>query len=83
MGKGRGARQRLWRRRFARGHAGGAARSAVSIKCCIDVAGWRCPAGSPLRADYVPREDAPLVARLRAAGAILLGNTNTPEFLMA
>lgn len=55
----------------------------LTIKCNIDFAGLACPAGSPLRADYVPAEDAPLVARLRAAGAILLGNTNTPEFLMA
>src|SRR5580658_2334895 len=55
----------------------------MTIKCNIDVAGLACPAGSPLRADYVPTEDAPLAARLRAAGAILLGNTNTPEFLMA
>jgi Asp-tRNA(Asn)/Glu-tRNA(Gln) amidotransferase A subunit family amidase len=55
----------------------------VSIKSCIDVAGWTCPVGSRLRADYVASEDAVLVSRLRAAGAILLGNTNTPEFLMA
>jgi Asp-tRNA(Asn)/Glu-tRNA(Gln) amidotransferase A subunit family amidase len=55
----------------------------VTIKSCIDVAGWPCPAGSLLRKDYVPHEDAPLVSRLKAAGAILLGNTNTPEFLMA
>jgi Asp-tRNA(Asn)/Glu-tRNA(Gln) amidotransferase A subunit family amidase len=55
----------------------------LTIKCNIDFAGLPCPAGSPLRADYVPTADAPLVARLRAAGAILLGNTNTPEFLMA
>ena len=55
----------------------------MTIKCNIDVAGLACPAGSPLRADYVPELDAPLVARLRAAGAIILGNTNTPEFLMA
>jgi Asp-tRNA(Asn)/Glu-tRNA(Gln) amidotransferase A subunit family amidase len=55
----------------------------LTIKCNIDVAGLACPAGSPLRADCVPTEDAPLVARLRAAGAIILGNTNTPEFLMA
>lgn len=55
----------------------------LTIKSCIDVAGWPCPAGSTLRQDYVPQHDAPLVARLRAAGAILLGNTNTPEFLMA
>ena len=55
----------------------------VSIKSCIDVAGWPCPAGSVLRMGYIPRQDAPLVERLKAAGAILLGNTNTPEFLMA
>ena len=55
----------------------------LTIKSCIDVAGWPCPAGSLLRKDYVPTRDAPLVMRLKAAGAILLGNTNTPEFLMA
>ena len=55
----------------------------VTIKGNIDVAGLRCPAGSLLRNDYVAQHDAPLVARLRAAGAIILGNTNTPEFLMA
>jgi Asp-tRNA(Asn)/Glu-tRNA(Gln) amidotransferase A subunit family amidase len=55
----------------------------VSIKSCIDVAGWKCPAGSRLRADYIASGDAVLVSRLRAAGAILIGNTNTPEFLMA
>lgn len=55
----------------------------LTVKSCIDVAGWPAPAGSLLRKDYVAREDAPLVARLRAAGAILLGNTNTPEYLMA
>ena len=55
----------------------------LTIKSCIDVAGWPCPAGSLLRKQYAPTTDAPLVARLEAAGAILLGNTNTPEFLMA
>jgi Asp-tRNA(Asn)/Glu-tRNA(Gln) amidotransferase A subunit family amidase len=55
----------------------------VSVKSCIDVAGWRSPAGSLLRKDYRASVDAVLVARLKAAGAILLGNTNTPEFLMA
>jgi Asp-tRNA(Asn)/Glu-tRNA(Gln) amidotransferase A subunit family amidase len=55
----------------------------VTLKSCIDVANWPCPAGSLLRKDYVPRSDAPLVSRLKSAGAILLGNTNTPEFLMA
>ncbi|MGB4785231.1 MAG: amidase [Candidatus Acidiferrum sp.] len=55
----------------------------LTIKSCIDVAGWPAPAGSLLRKEYIPQRDAPLVARLKAAGAILLGNTNTPEFLMA
>jgi Asp-tRNA(Asn)/Glu-tRNA(Gln) amidotransferase A subunit family amidase len=55
----------------------------LTIKSCIDVAGWSCPAGSLLRKTYVANLDAPLVARWKAAGAILLGNTNTPEFLMA
>src|SRR5579859_7427700 len=55
----------------------------LTIKSCIDAAGWPAPAGSLLRKDYVARKDAPLVARLRATGAIILGNTNTPEYLMA
>jgi Asp-tRNA(Asn)/Glu-tRNA(Gln) amidotransferase A subunit family amidase len=67
-----------------RGDAVGALHGvAISIKSCIDVAGWPCPAGSRLRADYLAGEDAVLVSRLRAAGAILIGNTNVPEFLMA
>jgi Asp-tRNA(Asn)/Glu-tRNA(Gln) amidotransferase A subunit family amidase len=55
----------------------------LTIKSCIDVAGWPCPAGSILRMGYIPKQDAPLVSRLKSAGAILLGNTNVPEFLMA
>lgn len=55
----------------------------ISIKSSIDVRGHRCEAGSRLRAGYVAAEDAPLVARLRAAGAVILGVTNAPEFLMA
>jgi Asp-tRNA(Asn)/Glu-tRNA(Gln) amidotransferase A subunit family amidase len=55
----------------------------VTIKSCIDAAGWPTPAGSLLRKDYVALVDAPLVTRLRSAGAIVLGNTNTPEYLMA
>ena len=55
----------------------------LTIKSCMDVAGWPTPSGSLLRKDYVAQSDAPLVARLRAAGAIILGNTNTPEYLMA
>src|SRR5277367_4146924 len=55
----------------------------ITVKSCIDVAGWPCPAGSRLRASYVPTADAALVSRLKSAGALLLGNTNTPENLMA
>src|ERR1700730_11512252 len=55
----------------------------LTVKSCIDVAGWPAPASSLLRKEYLPQRDAPLVSRLKAAGAILLGNTNTPEFLMA
>jgi Asp-tRNA(Asn)/Glu-tRNA(Gln) amidotransferase A subunit family amidase len=55
----------------------------VSIKSSIEVAGMRCEAGTKLRVGHVAQVDAPLVQRLRAAGAIVLGTTNTPEFLMA
>jgi Asp-tRNA(Asn)/Glu-tRNA(Gln) amidotransferase A subunit family amidase len=55
----------------------------LSIKSAIDVAGYRCESGTRLRAGYIASEDAPLVARLRAAGAVILGVTNTPELLMA
>jgi Asp-tRNA(Asn)/Glu-tRNA(Gln) amidotransferase A subunit family amidase len=55
----------------------------LTVKSCIDAAGWPVPSGSLLRKDYVAQADAPLVARLRVAGAIILGNTNTPEYLMA
>ena len=55
----------------------------LSVKSSIDVAGWPCDCGSRLRAGYVAEHDATLVARLRQAGAIFLGNTNTPELLMA
>src|SRR5215472_12207912 len=55
----------------------------ITVKSCIDVAGLPCEAGSSLRAGYVAAHDATLVARLRQAGAIVLGNTSTPEALMA
>jgi Asp-tRNA(Asn)/Glu-tRNA(Gln) amidotransferase A subunit family amidase len=55
----------------------------ITLKSSVDVAGWPCPAGSQLRRNYVPMVEAPLVSRLKSAGAIPLGNTNTPEYLMA
>jgi Asp-tRNA(Asn)/Glu-tRNA(Gln) amidotransferase A subunit family amidase len=55
----------------------------LTVKSSIDVAGWPCAAGSLLRSGYRPSRHAALVERLRAAGAVLVGNTTTPEFLMA
>jgi Asp-tRNA(Asn)/Glu-tRNA(Gln) amidotransferase A subunit family amidase len=51
----------------------------ITIKDTIDTAGLLTTAGSKARANHVPRDDAPAVARLKAAGAIVLGKTNTPE----
>ena len=55
----------------------------VSVKSSIATAGYRCEIGSLLQKGDVPLEDAVVVARLRAAGALILGTTNCPEFLMA
>jgi Asp-tRNA(Asn)/Glu-tRNA(Gln) amidotransferase A subunit family amidase len=55
----------------------------ISIKSCFSVDGFRWEAGTRLRAGFVAREDAVLVTRLKNAGAIILGVTNTPELLMA
>ena len=55
----------------------------LSIKSSIGVEGLRCEAGTRLRAGLLAHQDAPLVARLKNAGAIILGSTNTPEMLMA
>jgi amidase len=49
-----------------------------TIKDTFQTAGVRTTAGSPLFADHVPESDARVVARLRAAGAVILGKTNTP-----
>lgn len=55
----------------------------ITIKSSIDVAGLKCEAGTRLREGFVASSDAPLVSRLKAAGAIVLGNTTVPECLMA
>jgi amidase len=55
----------------------------VTVKSSIATAGYRCEIGSLLNNGEVPREDAEVVRRLRAAGALILGTTNCPEFLMA
>jgi amidase len=51
----------------------------LTVKDTIDTEGLRTTSGSRLRANHVPNQDATAVARLKAAGAIILGKTNTPE----
>ena len=55
----------------------------VTVKSSIATAGYQCEIGSLIHKGEIPREDAVVVARLRAAGALILGTTNCPEFLMA
>ncbi len=55
----------------------------VTVKSSIATAGCRCEIGSLLNKGNIPEEDAVVVARLRAAGALILGTTNCPEFLVA
>jgi amidase len=55
----------------------------VTVKSSISTAGHLCEIGSLIHSGSIPREDAPVVSRLRKAGAVLLGTTNCPEFLMA
>jgi amidase len=72
---------RMLERRIAKGEATGPlAGVPVGIKDVTQVAGLRTTFGSPLYRDHVPTEDALVVQRLRSAGAIILGKTNTPEF---
>ncbi|HJY34014.1 MAG TPA: amidase family protein, partial [Vicinamibacterales bacterium] len=51
----------------------------VAHKDLVDTAGIRTTRGSPFFRDYVPAHDALIVTRIRAAGAVTLGKTNTPE----
>ena len=55
----------------------------MTIKDCFDTAGVVSTWGTMGRKDFVPDADATVVARLKAAGAILLGKTNTPEFTLS
>lgn len=68
---------------LTRGEAAGAlAGLPVTVKDTIEVAGLPATCGSRVRADLVPRQDATAVARLRAAGAVILGKTNTAEMAL-
>ncbi|MDZ8187342.1 MAG: amidase [Nostoc sp. ChiSLP02] len=51
----------------------------VTIKDTLETKGLRTTSSYPPLANYVPQQDATVVARLRAAGAIILGKTNTPQ----
>ena len=55
----------------------------LTIKSSIEVEGFLCECGTKLRKGIVAERDATLVTSLKKAGAIILGTTNTPEFLMA
>ncbi len=52
----------------------------LSVKDQMDTAGVLTTAGSTILADYVPTEDATLIARAKSAGAVLLGKLNMTEF---
>ena len=51
----------------------------ITLKDSIDTEGIVSTGGTLGRKDFIPTRDAPVAARLRAAGAVLLGKTNTPE----
>ena len=53
----------------------------VTVKDSFDIAGLSTQCGSRFRAGHRAARDATAVARLRAAGAVVLGKTNCPEFL--
>jgi amidase len=67
--------------RMARGEGVGVLHGLpVAHKDLLDTAGIRTTRGSPFYRDHVPASDAAIVTRIRAAGAITCGKTNTPEF---
>ena len=67
--------------RLARGQAVGSLHGLpVAHKDLHDTAGMRTTYGSPIYADHIPTADALCVRRLKDAGAITIGKTNTPEF---
>jgi len=65
-----------------RGASGALLGVPLTIKDTIETAGLRTTSGSKMRMDYVPQTDAPAVARLKAAGAIVLGKSNAAEMAM-
>jgi Asp-tRNA(Asn)/Glu-tRNA(Gln) amidotransferase A subunit family amidase len=73
----------LDRARAAEGATGGPLHGVpITFKDTIETAGIRSTSGSVVRKEFVPSTDAPAVARLKAAGAIILGKTNAAEMAM-
>ena len=67
--------------RFAEGHVLGLLDGVpVGIKDLAETAGIRTTHGSRIYEHHVPESDAPVAERMKRAGAIILGKTNTPEF---
>ena len=74
-----GARDAM--RRLARGELMGPLHGfPLAVKDLVPVKGIRMTMGSPILKDFVPAADSVMVERLRKAGAIFIGKTNTPEF---
>ncbi len=65
--------------RYASGTARPLEGLPITIKDAFEVRGFAATCGSTRLADHHPADDAPAVARLRAAGAVLVGKTNVPE----
>ena len=64
--------------RISRGEARPLEGLPVTVKDCFETAGMVTAVGAPALKNYLPKEDASAVARLRGAGAIVLGKTNVP-----
>jgi amidase len=66
---------------LAKGNAPGALHGLpIAVKDLVATAGIRTTQGSPIYKAFVPTEDALMVKRMKAAGALIIGKTNTPEF---
>jgi amidase len=63
------------------GRDGALAGVPIALKDCHETAGMRTTSGHPPLADYVPADDGTVAARLRAAGAIVIGKTNVSQLL--
>ena len=69
---------------LARGEARGPLHGVpITIKDSLDTAGIVSTGGTTGRREFIPDHDATVVRRLRAAGAIILGKTNTPELTLS